>query len=117
MQTELYIRLSEEFFIFNQEGKWGKMKGKEFFPLYLCISRKAKSRGGFIFFFLVLNLFLMQHSSQKFPHTILILYQSTNMALPTSIKHPSAEFRISAELCNNVLLFQPCKISHCGRPQ
>lgn len=59
----------------------------------------------------------MQHSAQKFPHTILILYQFTNMVLPTSTKHPSAEFLISAELCDNVPFFQPCKISHCGRPQ
>lgn len=94
----------------------GKDEGKGVFSsLSLYIKEGQVKR--WLYFFFVLNLFLMQHSSQKFPRTILILYQSTNMALPTSIKHPSAEFRISAELCNNVPLFQPCKISHCGRPQ
>lgn len=44
----------------------------------------------------------MQQSSKKFPHAVLILHQSTNMALPTSEKHPSDVFPISAELRNNM---------------
>lgn len=95
-----------------------RLKEKRYFPIYLCVLRKMKQRGALIFiFFFLPYLFLMQHSAQKFPHAILILYQFTNMVLPTSIKHPSAEFLISSELCNNVPFSQPCKISHCGRPQ
>lgn len=34
MQREIYIGLSEELYVFNQDGKERKIKGKDQFPIY-----------------------------------------------------------------------------------